>query len=135
MQAYVLMLQADDDDKYLTESVLADMQQSIPMRFIPGIDELNDVLNSEGLPSVILINNQDHRHKAIEIVKHIKTNPAMNHIPVVVLGEITTAEYIRQYYRAGANSYITKPSTMDGMRKKIRSFLEYWFEVAEIQSQ
>jgi two-component system response regulator len=135
MQVYVLMLQADDDDRYLTESVLEEMQQSIPMRFIPGIYELNDVLNRDGLPSVILINNQDHRHKAIEIVKHIKTNPALNHIPVVVLGEITTAEYIRQYYRAGANSYITKPSTMDGMRKKIRSFLEYWFEVAEIQAQ
>lgn len=133
MQAYVLMLQADEDDKYLTESILKEMQGSIPMHFISGTNELNSCIGSNGLPAVILINNQDHRHKAIEVVRSIKADSQLNHIPVVVLGEITTADYIKKYYRAGANSYITKPSTIAGMRKKIGLFLDYWFEVAEVQ--
>ena len=135
MQSYVLMLQADEDDRFLTESILEEMQHTVPMRFIARISEMEGMIVAAGLPAVILINNQDHRHKAIDIVKYVKADPALAHIPVVVLGEITTADYTRQYYRAGANTYITKPSSIAAMRKKIQLFLEYWFDVAEVQSQ
>ena len=135
MPTYVLMLHADEDDKYLTQTLLEEMQETIPMQFISSVQELGQCIKEHGLPSVILINNQDHRHKAIEIVKNFKSDQQLNHIPVVVLGEITTPDYMQQYYRAGANSYITKPSTIAAMRKKISLFLDYWFEVAEVQLQ
>ena len=66
------------------------------------------------------------------MVKHLKADTSLAHIPVIVLGEITTPDYIKQYYRAGANTYITKPSTVAATQKKIQLFLEYWFDVAEI---
>lgn len=135
MQDYVLMLQADEDDRYFTQSILDEMQETIAMQFISGINELKTCISANGFPAVILINNQDHRHKAIDIVKYLKADNSLDHIPVIVLGEITTADYTRQYYRAGANSYIIKPSTVAAMRKKIRLFLDYWFEVAEVQLQ
>jgi CheY-like chemotaxis protein len=135
MQAYVLMLQADEDDKFLTESILEEMQETIPMHFIARMSEMENMIATSGLPAVILINNQDHRHKAIDIVKHLKTDSRFSHIPIVVLGEITTPDYIQQYYRAGANTYITKPSTIAATRKKIQLFLAYWFDVAEVQLQ
>ncbi len=132
MQTYVLMLQADEDDKFLTESVLKEMQESIPMHFIARISEMESMIATHGLPAVILINNQDHRHKAIDIVKHFKADQRLDHIPIVVLGEITTPDYIKQYYRAGANTYITKPSSLAATKKKIELFLAYWFDVAEV---
>ena len=135
MTTYVLMLQADEDDTYLTQTLLSEMQESIPMHFISDVRELGECVNKHGLPAAILINNQDHRHQAIEIVKNFKADQELNYIPIVVLGEITTADYMQQYYRAGANSYITKPSTIAAMRKKIRLFLDYWFEVSEVQLQ
>ena len=133
MQAYVLMLQADEDDKFLTESILAEMQEAIPMHFIPHISGMEDQIAASGLPAVILINNQDHRHKAIDVIKYLKADNRLDHIPIIVLGEITTPDYIKQYYRAGANTYITKPSTIAATRKKIQVFLSYWFDVAEVQ--
>ena len=132
MLAYVLMLQADEDDKFLTESILEEMQETIPMRFIARINEMDEMIATAGLPAVILINNQDHRHKAIDVIKYLKADTRLDHIPIVVLGEITSPDYIRQYYRAGANTYITKPSTIAATRKKIQLFLAYWFDVAEI---
>ena len=132
MQAYVLMLHADEDDKFLTESILEEMQEAIPMHFISRISEVENMLTASGLPAVILINNQGHRHKAIDVIKYLKRDSRLDHIPIVVLGEITTPDYIRQYYRAGANTYITKPSTIVATRKKIKLFLAYWFDVAEI---
>ena len=111
------------------------MKETIPMHFIARLSEVEDMIASSGLPAVILINNQDHRHKAIDVVKHLKADSRLNHIPIVVLGEITTPDYVRQYYRAGANTYITKPSTIAATRKKIQLFLAYWFDVAEVQLQ
>lgn len=135
MQAYVLMLQADEDDKFLTESILEEIKETVPMHFIASISQMEDMIADSGLPAVILINNQDHRHKAIDIVKHLKADTRLGHIPIVVLGEITTVDYIKQYYRAGANTYIIKPSTIAATRKKIQLFLAYWFDVAEVQLQ
>lgn len=132
MPAYVLMIQADEDDKLLTESVLEEMQEPVLMRFIASVAGMEEMMAAHGLPSVILINNQDHRHKAIDIVKHFKADTRLAHIPVVVLGELTTPDYIKQYYRAGANTYITKPSSLTATKKKIELFLAYWFDVAEV---
>ncbi len=132
MQSYALMLQADEDDQFLTESILLEMQRKIPMQFVSGIKQMNLTIADLGLPTVIMVNNDNHRHNAINLVRVLKADPQLDHIPIIVLGEITTPEYIRQFYRAGANTYITKPSTIAATRKKIETFLDYWFTVAEV---
>lgn len=132
MQSYALMLQADEDDQFLTESILLEMQRKIPMQFVRGIKQMNLTIADLGLPTVIMVNNDNHRHNAINLVRVLKADPQLDHIPIIVLGEITTPEYIRQFYRAGANTYITKPSTIAATRKKIETFLDYWFTVAEV---
>ena len=132
MQSYALMLQADEDDRFLTESIMQELQQKIPMCFVSHTSELNNSIRQLGQPAVILINNSSHRHHAIGLVRLLKKDPQLDHIPIIVMGEITTPEYIHQYYRAGASTYITKPSTVAATRKKIELFLDYWFTVAEV---
>ena len=132
MQSYALMLQADEDDQFLTESILLEMQQKIHMQFISTVKQMDLAIAEWGPPTVILVNNNNHRHSAISLLRLLKADPQLDHIPIVVLGEITTPEYIRQFYRAGANSYIIKPSNIDTAKKKIGTFLDYWFTVAEV---
>jgi hypothetical protein len=55
-----------------------------------------------------------------------------DHVPVVVLGEVSGDDHIKEWYRAGANTFIVKPSTVAATQKKIKTFFEYWFEVAEV---
>ncbi|RYG50277.1 MAG: response regulator [Chitinophagaceae bacterium] len=132
MQSYVLMIRADEDDQFFTETILEEMRGSIPMHFIKEVPDVEQTLAVQGIPSVILVNNRDHRHKTIDVVSELKSDPRLAHIPVVVLGEITTPEFIHKYYRAGASSYIIKPSSLAATRKKIGLFFAYWFEVAEV---
>jgi DNA-binding NarL/FixJ family response regulator len=131
METYVLMLQTDPDDQYITESALAEIQYTVPVKFISGIHELDDFTATSGLPAVILMNVSGINYKGVAIIRDLKANPAYSHIPVVVLGEISADDYIRQWYRAGANSFIIKPSTVEETKKKIRTFFEYWFDVAK----
>ena len=72
MQSYALMLQADEDDQLLTESILAEVQQKIPMRFVSNIKQLNFAVAELGLPTVILISNNNHHHHAIKLLKLLK---------------------------------------------------------------
>lgn len=132
MQSYVLMLQTDPDDKYLTESALAETGNNVPVKFIGNIDELENLVAGSGAPAVILLNDRGATHKGNEVLKELKTHAAYSHIPVVVLGEVSTDEYIRQCYRSGANTFITKPSTIAATRKKIELFFAYWFDVASV---
>lgn len=132
MEHYVLMLQTDADDKYITESTLAEIGTTVPVQFLGSINELDSFIAAEGQPGVILINDQGAAHHGKKMVTQLKSHPAYGHIPVVILGEVTTEDYIRDCYKAGANTFITKPSTVAATKKKIQTFLEYWFDVAEV---
>jgi len=129
---YVLMLQTDPDDRYITESTLSEISVTVPVYFLDGIHQLDNFIATHGDPGVILINDRGAAHLGRELLKQLKSDPVYNHIPVIILGEVTTPEYIRQCYRAGANTFIIKPSTLAATRKKIESFIQYWFEVAEV---
>lgn len=132
MQSYVLMIQTDPDDQYITESALTEISASIPVRFINAISELGATISIIGEPSVILLNDRGTFHNGPELLKDIKNDPSYQHIPVVVLGEVSSTEHIRQYYRNGANTFIIKPSSVEGTRKKIETFFKYWFDVATV---
>ena len=134
METYVLMLQADPDDKYITESALEEINPSLPIKFVDNVSDANDFIAREGQPAVILFNYSGLNRKGYETVKQLKGHPAYGHIPVVVLGEVSADDYIREWYKAGANTFIIKPSSVAATQKKIRTFFEYWFDVAEVKN-
>lgn len=132
MHSYVLMLQTDDEDRFITESTMSEMEHAVPLKFLNEAGKLDEYVGYEGLPSLILLNDSGSILQKNQLLRQVKNNPAYSHIPVVVLGEKSTDEYIRQCYRAGASSYITKPSSVKETRKKIGMFFSYWFDVAEV---
>jgi response regulator RpfG family c-di-GMP phosphodiesterase len=134
MQPYVIMLQTDPDDRYITESALAETGFDIVIKFLDHIDDLDTCLAENGLPVVILLNVSGLLNKGgHNIVRLLKTHPSCSHIPVVVLGEVSANDYIKDWYKAGVNTFIVKPSSVAATRKKIKTFLEYWFDVAEVK--
>jgi len=44
----------------------------------------------------------------------------------------TTDEDIAQSYNLGANSFITKPVTFDGLVDVVRGLGKYWFDIVEL---
>lgn len=134
MQSYVLMLQADADDRYITESAIAEAGYDFSMKFIDHIDELDSFIAKEGVPALILLSASSLIQKGYSVVRHLKSHPLCAHIPVVALGEVSADDHIKEWYRAGANTFIIKPSTLADTQKKIKTFFEYWFNVAEVKS-
>ncbi|WP_026308381.1 response regulator [Spirosoma spitsbergense] len=53
-------------------------------------------------------------------------------LPVIILSNQQTEHYIQQVYDLGANSFISKPSTLEGWERQFQVLLAYWFDVVTL---
>lgn len=129
---YILMVEDDPDDRHLTQQTLQDIGITVPIHFLSESTEVFSFLESHALPAIILIDYNISPDNGVEVLKSLKSHPAYRHIPVIILSESAAPAYVTECYRHGANTFVAKPFTSSGTRKKIESFFTYWLEVAEV---
>jgi DNA-binding NarL/FixJ family response regulator len=56
----------------------------------------------------------------------------LRRIPVVILTTSKTEEDVLRSYDLGANSFISKPVTFDGLVEIVRTLGKYWFSIVEL---
>jgi len=64
------------------------------------------------------------------VLKEIKTDDQLKHIPVIVLTNSDDDNDILKSYEHYANAYITKSTNFDEFNKDIEVFKEYWLNNA-----
>jgi CheY-like chemotaxis protein len=131
MSGYILMLQTDTDDQLITEEALAELVPYAQVKFLPDLSGWSAFVTQHGKPLIILV-NEEPAYGAIEVIKYIKTQSLYDHIPCIVLTEKLAQDDIIKYYKAGANTVISKPSSVELTNKKIQTFFSYWLTVAEL---
>ena len=132
MNPQIIMLQTDPDDRFLTESMMHELRPDLDIKYVPNLDELKTHFKEKARHSLILLNDRGTITARAQVLRQLKGDSSLKHIPVVVLGERSSPDYIEECYRAGACSFITKPSSIQGTQKKIDLFFSYWLDVAEI---
>jgi len=137
MSRTILMLEHDDDDRYITQEVFDEHQYNIKLNFVSTSSEVfshlaNCEKNNVRFPSLILLNYNAMPSNAIEILNELKASGPYNHIPVVVLSGTVKNDIIKDCYDAGASSFIQKPSKLAETNQKITNFFKYWFETVEL---
>lgn len=139
MLPYILMLENDPDDRYITEIFFKEHSFDIPIHFSSSSTEFfasldRCVNNAEPFPSLVLLSMSSTPLNAIEVLQKLRAGHHYNHVPAVVLCGVADEQVIRDCYAAGANSFIVKPSGNDKTDKKILNFLNYWFQTVELVS-
>jgi CheY-like chemotaxis protein len=69
-----------------------------------------------------------------EVLKFIKSNDDLKHIPVVMLTTSSSESDIKKAYNSYVNSYITKPSDTEDYQKVIAKIENYWFLIAQLSN-
>lgn len=131
----ILMLEHDDDDRYITQSFFDENNYDIKIDFVSDSDALISHLKKcdlKNIPALILLNHFAAPLSAPEILKYLKSNQAYSHIPVVVLSGNENTDIVRQCYALGASSFIIKPDRDDQTVTKISNFVKYWFETVAL---
>jgi CheY-like chemotaxis protein len=136
----ILMAEDDADDRVLARDAMHESRSANTLRFVEDGQELMDYLTRSGSyakgeaprPGLILLDLNMPRKDGREALREIKNDPDLRHIPVVVLTTSKTEEDVARAYDLGANSFITKPVTFDGLVEIVRTIDRYWFNIVEL---
>lgn len=137
----IVILLADDDeeDRMLAADALEESRVVNDLRFVEDGEELLDYLYHRGrfaenspTPGLILLDLNMPRKDGREALREIKADPDLRRIPVVVLTTSKAEEDIYRTYDLGANSFITKPVSFDGLVAVMRDIGRYWIEIVEL---
>jgi CheY-like chemotaxis protein len=137
MTRSILMLEHDDDERYIAQSVFDDHHYDIKIHFVETSNEVFSYLNQcernkTRFPSLILLDYLATPSNAIEILNELKSNSRFSHIPVVVLSGAVKGDVIQECYAAGASSFIQKPAETKEAENKVGNFVKYWFQTVEL---
>ena len=139
----IVILLADDDeeDRMLASDALEESRVVNEFRFVEDGEELLDYLYHRGryaepasspTPGLILLDLNMPRKDGREALREIKADPDLRRIPVVVLTTSKAEEDIYRTYDLGANSFITKPVSFEGLVAVMRDIGRYWIEIVEL---
>ncbi|MBE9049447.1 response regulator [Nostocales cyanobacterium LEGE 11386] len=137
----ILMADDDEDDRMLVREALAESQLPIDLYIVSNGEELLDYLYNRGQytdktiaprPRLILLDLNMPKKDGLEVLRDIKTDPSLRHIPVIVLTTSGAEEDVYHTYDLGANSFIIKPVTFASLVEVMQSVGKYWFEIVEL---
>lgn len=67
-----------------------------------------------------------------EVLRNIKSNKGLKHIPVIVVSSSVADTDVFQSYDLHVNSYIQKPLDMAGFVKIVRVIGEFWLKMTKL---
>lgn len=136
----VLVADDDEDDRALTRDALHEVNAGT-VRFVKDGQELLDYLRrnskdtarrSADNPDVVLLDLNMPRMNGAQALSEIRADRELGSIPIVVFSTSSDEADVRDSYRRGANSFISKPSTFAGLVEAMRTFRSYWADVVNL---
>ena len=136
----VQILLVDDDpvDVRLTREALREGKVHADIESVYDGMEAMAYLRREGKydqaknPDLILLDLNMPRKDGREVLAEIKADPALRHIPVVILTTSRADQDVIQTYDLGANAYVVKPVDLDQLVTIVQKIEEFWFTVVKL---
>ncbi|MGH3941514.1 MAG: response regulator [Pseudonocardiaceae bacterium] len=83
-------------------------------------------------PDLILLDLNLPRRDGREVLAELKDDPALSHIPVVVLTTSSAEEDVLRSYQLHANAYVTKPMDFDRFIAAIKDIDHFFVKVVQL---
>ena len=140
----IVVADDDADDRMLIEDAFEECRLHNGRDYVEDGEDLLNYLRAQGkwsnrdasdLPGIILLDLNMPRMDGRTALGHLKADPVLKRIPVVVLTTSKAEEDILRTYDLGVNSFISKPVTFDGLLNVVTALNHYWIEVVQLPSQ
>jgi CheY-like chemotaxis protein len=134
----ILLVEDNPDHAALTMRALRDGNMLNEIFWVKDGQAAVDFLDGRGQwangarpprPGLILLDIRLPKLDGHEVLRHIKSDPALRAIPVIMLTTSERDDEITACYEAGANSYVSKPVKFSDFVQTIRSLKLYWVMV------
>jgi CheY-like chemotaxis protein len=89
----------------------------------------------EDFPAVMLLDIKMPRVSGIEVLRSIKRNKHLHHVPVVMLTSSREGPDLNECYDLGANGYVVKPVEFYELFEAVKALGKYWAVINEPPAQ
>ncbi|GGD46416.1 response regulator [Emticicia aquatilis] len=131
--ASILICDDDEDDLYLVKSIFNDTKFSNQTVYLKNGAELLEYLQNQKKDTsvgLVLLDLNMPKMDGRETLRLIKNNPELRRIPVVILTTSNAPQDIEKCYELGANCFMTKPSSYEGLNDAIKTLSKFWLELS-----
>jgi two-component system, chemotaxis family, response regulator Rcp1 len=91
--------------------------------------------NASEQHDLVLLDLNLPRRSGFEVLERIRTRDDLKSLPVVVMSGSSDPLDIERCYRAGANSYVCKPTHLEDIFFAIEHLVAYWSKVVKLPSK
>jgi len=131
----ILYVEDEEHDVFLMRHAWKSAGVLNPVKVVTDGEQAVQYLSGEGkyanrdeypLPCLILLDLKLPKMGGLDVLKWIRTQPAIHLLPVIILSSSNRTEDLRTAYARGANSYLVKPPNTDGLVEMVASVKDYW---------
>ncbi|MEM7311969.1 MAG: response regulator [Planctomycetota bacterium] len=137
----ILIADDDADDRMLIEDAFEESRLSNPLAFVEDGEQLlaylrretpYESLSGQPMPGLIILDLNMPKMDGRTALSHLKADPELQRIPVIVLTTSQAEEDILKTYGLGVSSFISKPVTFDGLVEVVKVIGQYWIQIVAL---
>jgi CheY-like chemotaxis protein len=134
----ILLVEDNPGDVLLTQEAFSESKVLNNMHAVSDGVEALDFLYKRGAyeeavrPDIILMDLNLPRMDGRQVIKQIKADETLKHIPVIVLTTSSAEEDVLKSYDLHANAYVTKPNDLDKFMDVVRTINDFWFSIVRL---
>ena len=136
------ILLAEDSDRDVELTLAALEEHNLANEVVvarDGVEALDFLYNrgkfanhGNGLPVVVLLDLKMPKLDGLEVLRQIKADPGLKHIPVVMLTSSREERDLVRSYELGVNAYVVKPVDFQKFVESVRQLGFFWAIINEL---
>jgi CheY-like chemotaxis protein len=136
-QCHILIVDDDENDIFFVKRAFTEIDVHCKFQMLKNGQEVIDYLVGIGtyadrekypLPMMILMDLKMPVMDGFEVLAWLRSKPGIKVIPTIVFSSSDLPKDITRAYELGANSFMTKSVTYDGLLTKLQTLSHYWLE-------
>ena len=137
----VLLVEDDEAEAELTRETLEYERIDVRLNTVENGIEAMAYLRQEGeyanadKPDLIFLDLNMPKKDGREVLKELKNNEDLKHIPVLILTNSASDKDILAAYKLGASCYLKKPISLDEFINLIKAIDEFWFKFVKFPTK
>jgi len=125
MKLKIFLIEDDIDDIELLQDALKRYNIPYDMHTLKdGGEALEYIRIGNQAPDIIILDMNLPKVHGRDIIPVIKSSDHFKNVPLLILTTSSSADDIDYAYKNGANKYLQKPATVEGIRQTIEIILE-----------
>lgn len=132
----ILVVEDEEDSVLLLESAFRKAHFAHPVHRVShgalAVEYLSNAVAKDRkvpLPTLVLLDLKLPLVSGLEVLKWIRAHPVLHSLIVIVFTSSAEPNDIAAAYRAGANSYLVKPSSLTALTELAAGLRSYWLRL------